>query len=161
MPYEPFSLLNLLQIWYRFWKKHMMCTWRFISGHDYNKAPLVPFYVNITWFWGNGKRFDLTWLVNAKMKQLDSKKTSYICTTKNMAALLFYPHLVINIIIVWQFYGNPKKIIRIRKKKMRKIIFIWLFIYQLSVLVLIKLRWLRNKRLYYTWIDMFTRFDWL
>ena len=44
---------------------------------------------------------------------------------------------------------------------MRKIIFIWLFIYQLSVLVLIKLRWLRNKRLYYTWIDMFTRFDWL
>ena len=51
------------------------------------------------------------------MKQLDSKKTSYICTTKNMAALPFYPHLVINIIIVWQFYGNPKKIIRIRKKK--------------------------------------------
>ena len=52
---------------------------------------------------------------------------------------------------------------------MRKIIFIYLFtdlfiylfIYQLSVLVLIKLRWLRNKRLYYTWIDMFTRFDWL
>lgn len=44
---------------------------------------------------------------------------------------------------------------------MRKIIFICLFIYQLSVLVLIKLRWLRNKRLYYTWIDMFTRFDWL
>lgn len=38
---------------------------------------------------------------------------------------------------------------------------IYLFIYQLSVLVLIKLRWLRNKRLYYTWIDMFTRFDWL
>ena len=44
---------------------------------------------------------------------------------------------------------------------MRKIIFICLFIYQFFVLVLIKLRWLWNKRLYYTWIDMFTRFDWL
>ena len=44
---------------------------------------------------------------------------------------------------------------------MRKIIFICLFIYQLSVLVLIKLRWLRNKRPYYTLINMFTRFDWL